>query len=80
MPPLWFDPPVSVEGNRPGLIIVISSVGRAAEQLLAWQDRGPKWRAAAQACVDAMDGAGSAKDARTAFVEAAAESGKLVLD
>ncbi|QEL26176.1 DUF982 domain-containing protein [Bosea sp. F3-2] len=78
MPRLWFDPPVSIEGDRPGLTIVISSVERAAEQLLTWEDRGPKWRGAVQACMDAMSGGGTAKQAREAFVTAAEEVGKLL--
>lgn len=77
MPRLWFDPPVSVEGDRPSLIIVISTVERAAEVLLNWGERGPKWRAAVQACMDAMSGAGTADKAREAFIEAAEENGRL---
>jgi|APAra7269096613_1048513.scaffolds.fasta_scaffold13441_4 hypothetical protein len=75
---LWFDPPVSIEGDRPGLTIVVSSVERAAEQLLTWQDHGPKWRAAVQACHDAMSGGSTADQAREAFIAAADEAGRMV--
>lgn len=72
---LRFHPPVSVRTDKPGLTISISSVERAAEQLLAWQERGPKWHAAASACMDALSGKSPAAQARAAFVDAAKESG-----
>ena len=39
---LWFDPPVSVESDRPGVVLAVSSVERAAELLLSWQAKGPR--------------------------------------
>lgn len=75
---LWFDPPVSVEGEFPSVVIAVSSVERAAELLLSWGEQGPKWRAAVQVCMDAISGAGTAIQARDAFVAAAEEAGKLI--
>lgn len=72
---LWFYPPVSVTTDKPGLTIGVSSVERAAEQLLAWEARGPKWRSAVSACMDALSGKGTPDQARAAFVDAAKESG-----
>lgn len=74
---LYFSPAVSVEGDEPSSTITISSVERAAEQLLNWQDHGPKCCAAIQVCVDAMIGGATANQARTAFLAAAEESGRL---
>lgn len=78
MAPLWFDPPVSVEGDRPGLTIVVSSVERAAEQLLTWPADRPAHRVAAEACMAAMEGRGSAAAARAAFVAAAKENDRWI--
>lgn len=75
MPRHWFEPPVSVRSEKPGVTIIISSVERAAEQLLTWSDRGSKWRAAAAACMAALNGTGTPSEARAAFVEAAKDHG-----
>lgn len=75
---LWFDPPVSVMSARPGVVVAVSSVERASELLLSWREHGPKWRAAVQASMDAISGAGTAGQAREAFIAAAAEAGRLV--
>ncbi|KFC74553.1 hypothetical protein FG93_01139 [Bosea sp. LC85] len=72
---MWFQPPVSVMTDKPGLSISISSVERAAEQLLTWQESGPKWRLAVAACLDALGGKGTPDQARAAFVDAAKECG-----
>lgn len=76
MPRLWFSPPVHVSSEKPGMTIVISSVERAAEQLLAWGDHGPKWRAAVAACTAALKGEGTVDEVREAFLDAAKESGR----
>lgn len=75
---LWFDPPVSVLSDRPGVVIAVSSVERAAEQLLSWREHGARWRIAVQACMDAISGAGTASQAREAFIAAAEDAGKLL--
>lgn len=75
---LWFDPPVSVTREKPSLTIIISSVERAAEQLLTWEERGPKWHMALVACMAAMEGSETADNARAAFEEAAREGGRLL--
>ena len=77
---VWFKPPVTVMTEKPGLSIAISSVERAAEQLLKWPERGPNWHAAAAACMAALNGTGPPEQARSAFVEAARESGMLLED
>lgn len=74
---LWFSPAVSIEGDEPSLTITISSVERAAEQLLTWQQRGPRWRAAIQTCAEALSGGATANQARLAFIAAAEEAGRL---
>lgn len=78
MPRLWFSPPVSVSSEQPGLTIVISSVERAAERLLVWEKRGPKWRLAVEACTAALNGTVAVDEARAAFLEAAKESGNWI--
>jgi hypothetical protein len=74
----WFAPPVSVRDvKRVGLTLNINNVTRAAEVLLSWQKRGPKWRAAVEACIDAHEGRKTAAEVRKAFEAAAKESGML---
>jgi len=60
------------------MTIVISSVERAAEQLLAWEKHGPKWRAAVAACTAALKGDGTVDEAGVAFLDAAKESGRWI--
>lgn len=74
----WFHPPVTVQTNSPGLTIAISSVERAAEQLLTWQKRGPLWHVAVATCMNALNGIATADEVRTAFVHAARESDMLL--
>ena len=74
----WFNPSVPVRDvNKPGLTINVSNVPRAAEILLTWPERGPKWRVAVQTCVDAMEGEKPADEVRKAFEAAAKEAGML---
>ena len=76
----WFSPPVAVRSeSKAGLTLNVSNVSRAAETLLTWQKRGPKWRKAVQTCVDAMEGKKTPDHARKAFEAAAKESGMLRL-
>lgn len=73
MPLQWFNPAVYVTTDRPGLSYGVSHVEGAAEQFLKWTKRGPKWKRAVEACVAAMEGKVTPKDARKAFVAAAKE-------
>lgn len=72
---LWWNGRVPVRGEGPGITIMVGDVQRAAEMLLGWPLRGPLWRLAVQACVDAMEGKVTPDVARDAFREAAAEEG-----
>jgi hypothetical protein len=56
----------------------VNHVEGAAEQLMAWDTKGPKWTVAAQACMDAFEGKVSPKEVRQLFEEAAEESGMLL--
>ena len=75
---LWFSPAVAVRSeSNAGLTINVSNVSRAAETLLTWTKRGPKWRKAVQTCMDAMEGNKTPDEARKSFEAAAKESGML---
>jgi uncharacterized protein DUF982 len=76
--PVWFSPPVRVKTSTIGRFYEVNNVRTAAEQLLLWERRGPKWRKAVQTCMDAMEGKKSPEAARKAFEAAARESGMLV--
>lgn len=73
----WFSCPVYVKTEQPGLTSGVSLVEGAAEELLKWASRGPKWRRAVQACMDAIEGGVSPGEVRKAFEAAAREAGKL---
>ncbi|TPJ34436.1 DUF982 domain-containing protein [Mesorhizobium sp. B2-8-3] len=75
---LWFNPPVYVKGERPGLRYGVSHVQGAAEQLLLWNRRGPKWKRAVEGCMAAIEGEVSPKEVRQLF-EAAAKEEKVLL-
>ncbi|MER8381561.1 DUF982 domain-containing protein [Mesorhizobium sp. M0563] len=55
MAPLSFNPPVYVKTKRPGIRNGVSHVEGAAEELMAWDTKGPKWTKAVQSCVDAFE-------------------------
>ncbi|TPK91516.1 DUF982 domain-containing protein [Mesorhizobium sp. B2-4-17] len=74
---LWFSPPVAVKSKQIGMTHMVSNVDAAAEELLIWDGRGPKWRAAVEACLAAKEGTGTADDARKAFLAAAKANGML---
>jgi hypothetical protein len=77
-PEHWFNPAVPVRDvDKPGLTINVSNIRRAAETLLTWPDKGPKWRKAVQTCIDAGKGSATAADVRQAFEAAAKEAGML---
>jgi hypothetical protein len=73
----WFNPPVYVSTDRPGLTYGVSHVEGAAEQLLKWTKRGPKWKKAVAACMACLEGEVTAGDVRKAFEAAAKEEGVL---
>ncbi|TGR73539.1 DUF982 domain-containing protein, partial [Mesorhizobium sp. M1C.F.Ca.ET.193.01.1.1] len=54
----WFSPKVSVRTKKVGVRQVVSSVEVAAEHLLQWEKRGPKWRKAVEMCLAAIEGKG----------------------
>jgi hypothetical protein len=74
----WFSPSIPVKTGRPGVIYECSNVEGAAEQLLKWSKRGPKWHSAVQLCMDAMIDQVKPDVVRRAFLEAAKEEGKLL--
>ncbi|ESX22138.1 hypothetical protein X766_03990 [Mesorhizobium sp. LSJC255A00] len=69
----WFNPPVYVKGDRPGMRYGISHVQGAAEELLKWTKRGPRWRRAIEACMAAIEGKVPPKEVRQLFEDAAKE-------
>jgi hypothetical protein len=72
---LWFSPPVYVKASRPGIRHEVSHVEAAAEELMAWDTKGPRWTKAVQSCVDAFEGRVSPQEVREAFEMAAKEAG-----
>ncbi|WP_245264926.1 DUF982 domain-containing protein [Mesorhizobium opportunistum] len=55
-------------------------VDAAAEELLKWPNRGPRWRLAAEACLSAMDGKMPTNEFRLLFEDAAQEEEMLLPD
>ncbi|MER9133525.1 DUF982 domain-containing protein [Mesorhizobium sp. M0768] len=77
---LWFLPPVYVKTEHDGFRYGVHSVQAAAEELVLWTKRGPKWQEAERVCADAMRRKVSPKQARDAFEEAAKEEGMIFPD
>ncbi|ESZ01166.1 DUF982 domain-containing protein [Mesorhizobium sp. L48C026A00] len=75
----WFHPPVYVKTDRPGLRYGVSHVEGAAEELMAWDTKGPRWTKAVQSCVDAFEGRVSSQEVREAFEAAAKEASVYLL-
>ncbi|RUU21329.1 DUF982 domain-containing protein, partial [Mesorhizobium sp. M7A.T.Ca.TU.009.01.3.2] len=75
-----FNPPVYVKTDRPGVRLGVSRIDTAAEELLKWSNRGPKWRLAAEACLTAMDGKMPTENFRLLFENAAEEEDMLLPD
>ncbi|MDX8502440.1 DUF982 domain-containing protein [Mesorhizobium sp. VK4C] len=73
-----FSPPVTVRSGSPGVTYQCNSVEGAAEQLLRWTTRGPKWHSAVHLCMDAMIDQVKPEVVRRAFLEAAKEEGTLL--
>ncbi|MER9665232.1 DUF982 domain-containing protein [Mesorhizobium sp. M0203] len=74
---LWFSPPVYVKTETKGFRYGVHHVEAAAEELILWTRRGPRWEEAMRVCVDAISGRVSPQQARDAFEEAAKEEGML---
>ncbi|TPJ52700.1 DUF982 domain-containing protein [Mesorhizobium sp. B2-6-4] len=77
MAPHWFSPPVPVSGKQAGMTYIISNVEAAAEHLLTWTKRGPKWNQAVRTCMNALVDQATPHEAREAFLAAAKEAGVL---
>lgn len=63
-----------MKANRPGIRHGVSHVEGAAEELMAWDTKGPRWTKAVQSCVDALEGRVSPQEVREAFEAAAKEA------
>ncbi|MCZ8548708.1 DUF982 domain-containing protein [Mesorhizobium qingshengii] len=74
----WFNPPVYVKTDRPGLRFGVSHVEGASEQLLKWTKKGPKWAYAVSVCRAALAEEVPPQQARKAF-EAAAKEEEMFL-
>jgi hypothetical protein len=75
---IWFNPPVYVRTDRPGLRFAVSHVQGASDELMKWANRGPKWHLAVRACMAALAGDMPSQEVRKAF-EAAAKEEKMFL-
>ncbi|MER8911999.1 DUF982 domain-containing protein [Mesorhizobium sp. M0854] len=69
-----------VKTDHDGFRYGVHHVEAAAEELVLWTKRGPKWQEAERACVEAMSGKVSPQQARDAFEEAPNEEGMLFPD
>lgn len=75
----WFSPKVPVrtpEGHRYN----VGSVEAAAEILLGWTKRGPKWNMAVRVCMAALVDQATTGEVRRCFRLAAREEGVLMPD
>ncbi|RWA98200.1 DUF982 domain-containing protein [Mesorhizobium sp.] len=78
MATIWFSPPVFVTTERVGVSYRCNNVRGAAEHLLKWTQRGPKWHRASALCLSALEGEDvDLKEIRRAF-EAAAKEAKML--
>ena len=73
---LWFSPVVPVRGAN-GMTHNVSNVQAAAEELIRWPKRGPKWALAVRVCMAALAEEATPQEARRAFRLAAKEEGEL---
>ncbi|MES0022133.1 MULTISPECIES: DUF982 domain-containing protein [unclassified Mesorhizobium] len=71
-------PPKKKKTDRIGMRHGVNHVQGAAEPLLTWTKRGPKWQQAVEAYVAAMADEVSPKDVRKAFEEAPMEEGMFL--
>ncbi|MBZ9701580.1 MULTISPECIES: DUF982 domain-containing protein [unclassified Mesorhizobium] len=73
----WFTPPVPVRGEQTDMTYIVSNVEAAAEHLLTWTKRGPKWNQAVRTCMNALVDQATPEEARRCFRLAAIEAGRL---
>ncbi|GLS36059.1 hypothetical protein GCM10010869_16480 [Mesorhizobium tianshanense] len=74
----WFSPPLYVKTDRPGVRFGVSHVEGAAEKLLSWTKRGPRWRHAVELCMEGLQGRVAPAAVRDAFEAAAKEEGMFL--
>lgn len=65
------------EDWKVGITLGVSNVEAAAEELMKWPKKGPKWNKAVQLCIDCFEDRASPQDVQKAFEEAAKEQGML---
>ncbi|GAA4121691.1 DUF982 domain-containing protein [Aminobacter aganoensis] len=77
-----FETPVTVKSDPAGTPLILRTAKEASAFLLNnWPGkRGPKHRAALQACSDAMSGERPVMAARRAFIAAARDASVLITD
>ncbi|MES0038874.1 DUF982 domain-containing protein [Mesorhizobium sp. M0046] len=74
----WFNPPVPVKTERPGIIRSVNNAEAAGEELMKWTKRGPWWDLAVRVCMAVIFDEMEAEEARKAFLAAAKEEGTLL--
>ncbi|MES0168528.1 DUF982 domain-containing protein [Mesorhizobium sp. M0027] len=74
----WFNPPVPVRTERPGIIRNVNNAEKAGEELMKWTKRGPCWDLAVRVCMAVIFHEMGAEEARKAFLAAAKEEGTLL--
>lgn len=73
-----FSPAVDVRAPETVCLrLHVNSVEVAAEELLKWLKRGPRWRKAVESCVAGLEDKVTPEQARKAFEAAAKETGML---
>ncbi len=75
---LSFSSPVYVRTTPTGVRHGIDHIEAAAEELVTWTKRGPKWRHAVEVCLEGLKGRVSPEEVRSAFEEAAKEEGRFL--
>lgn len=76
-----FETPVTVRSAAAGTSQLLNTANEASDFLMKWPGKkGPKHRAALQACHDVIAGSKPAMNARRAVVAAAREADVLVSD
>ncbi|MER8381562.1 DUF982 domain-containing protein [Mesorhizobium sp. M0778] len=74
----WFNPPVPVKTERPGIIRNVNNAEAAGEELMKWTKRGPWWDLAVRVCMAVIFRRDGPEEARKAFLAAAKEEGTLL--
>ncbi|MGX8009647.1 DUF982 domain-containing protein [Mesorhizobium sp. ORM8.1] len=76
----WFNPPVPVSGECPGMTYNVNNVEAASEHLLQWTKRGPEWKQAVRVCAAALADNATPQTAGKCFRLAAIEEGRFRAD